>query len=108
MAQGLCESEGSRRLQMESPCDHGPYSHVRAARWPARRARARRVDERDSPLFVHIETTGPRATCPGRGETATVKERDIVELVDLPAFGRRNRLVWRKHRWRCPNQAAGG
>jgi zinc-finger of transposase IS204/IS1001/IS1096/IS1165 len=25
-----------------------------------------------------------------------------VELVDLPVFGRPARLVWRKHRWRCP------
>jgi len=26
-----------------------------------------------------------------------------VELVDLPCFGRRTRLVWCKSRWRCPN-----
>ena len=25
-----------------------------------------------------------------------------VELVDLPAIGRATRLVWHKHRWRCP------
>ena len=56
------------------------------------------------PLFVHIETTGPRPTCPGCGGRATVKERDQVVLVDLPAFGRRTRLVWRKHRWACPNR----
>jgi hypothetical protein len=31
------------------------------------------VDERDGPLFVHIETTGLRASCPGCGATATVK-----------------------------------
>ena len=30
-----------------------------------------------------------------------VKDRPPVELVDLPAFGRRARLVWRKHRWWC-------
>ncbi|MGI8519797.1 MAG: hypothetical protein ACR2MC_04195, partial [Actinomycetota bacterium] len=34
-----------------------------------------------------------------------MKGRDRVELVDLPAFGRRARLVWRKHRWACPNRA---
>jgi hypothetical protein len=26
-----------------------------------------------------------------------------VELVDLPVFGRRARLVWRTQRWRCPS-----
>jgi hypothetical protein len=62
------------------------------------------VDERDGPLFVHIETTGTRPVCPGCSATATVKERDRVELVDLPAFGRRTRLMWRKHRWTCPNK----
>jgi transposase len=25
----------------------------------------------------------------------------LVELIDLPAFGRQTRLVWRKHRWAC-------
>lgn len=25
-----------------------------------------------------------------------------VDLVDLPCFGRRSRLVWSKRRWRCP------
>jgi len=28
-----------------------------------------------------------------------------VELVDLPCFGRRTRLVWHKHRWRCPEES---
>ena len=51
------------------------------------------VDECDGPLFVHIETTGRRPTYPGCGVRATVKERDLVELVDLPAFGRQTRLV---------------
>jgi len=36
---------------------------------------------------------------------STVKDRDRIELVDLPAFGWRARLVWRKHRWACPNRA---
>ena len=26
-----------------------------------------------------------------------------VELVDLPCFGRRTRLIWSKQRRRCPN-----
>jgi len=61
------------------------------------------VDEDDGPLWVHVETTGERPVCSGCGGAATVKDRDRVELVDLPAFGRRTRLVWRKHRWTCPN-----
>jgi transposase len=32
-----------------------------------------------------------------------IKDRPVVALVDLPAFGRPARLVWRKHRWSCPN-----
>jgi hypothetical protein len=32
-----------------------------------------------------------------------VKDRPVVELVDLPCFGRPARLVWRKYRWCCPN-----
>jgi transposase len=31
-----------------------------------------------------------------------VKDRSVVELVDLPAFGRPARLMWRKRRWSCP------
>ena len=65
------------------------------------------VDEPGGALFVHIETIGPRASCPGCGATAMVKERDVVVLVDLPAFGRRTRLVWRKRRWVCPNRLCG-
>lgn len=33
---------------------------------------------------------------------AEVEDRRLVEPADLPAFGRPVRLVWRKHRWRCP------
>jgi transposase len=32
-----------------------------------------------------------------------IKDRPLVVLVDLPAFGRPTRLAWRKHRWRCPS-----
>ncbi len=34
-----------------------------------------------------------------------IKDRPQVELVDLPAFGRPARLVWRKHRWSCRSPA---
>jgi len=63
------------------------------------------VDERDGPLWVHVETAGERPSCPRCAQPAKVKDRDRVELVDLPAFGRQTRLVWHKHRWSCPNRA---
>lgn len=31
--------------------------------------------------------------------------RPVVELVDLPCFGRRTRLAWVKHRWHCREAA---
>ncbi|MGH9271336.1 MAG: transposase family protein [Ilumatobacteraceae bacterium] len=58
-------------------------------------------DEVGGPLWVHIETVAERPTCPHCGHPATLKDRDMVELIDLPAFGRQTRLVWRKHRWVC-------
>ena len=42
-----------------------------------------------------------RRPCAGCGAAGRVKERPAVSLVDLPAFGRRARLVWRKHRLVC-------
>jgi hypothetical protein len=61
------------------------------------------VDELDGPLWVHIETRGQRPVCAGCGGAVVVKDRPVVALVDLPAFGRPARLVWRKHRWSCPD-----
>ena len=53
-----------------------------------------------------------RPFCDGCGGPAAIKERPVVELVDLPAFGRPCRLVWRKHRWLCepglPDGIMGG
>lgn len=55
------------------------------------------------PLVIHVETTiTGRDRCHGCGGLARVKDRDLVTLTDLPAFGRRTRLVWRKRRWCCP------
>jgi transposase len=61
----------------------------------------------DEPLRVHVETRGPRPNCPQCATPVVVKERPVVELVDLPVFGRRARLVWRKHRWWCPDPGCG-
>ncbi len=53
-------------------------------------------------LRVHVEHRRSRPCCEECGAAAWVKDRPRVELVDLPAFGRATRLVWHKHRWRCP------
>ena len=63
------------------------------------------VDEVGGPLWIHVETRGERPVCVGCGGAVVVKDRPVVPLVDLPAFGRPARLVWRKHRWSCPNPA---
>jgi transposase len=59
--------------------------------------------EPEGPLRVHVETRPARPRCGNCDAEARVKERPEVELVDLPAFGRPARLVWRKHRWECPD-----
>ena len=59
------------------------------------------VDDTGDRVTVMIETRGPRPLCLGCGAVPKVKDRDPVLLVDLPVFGRRSRLLWRKHRWRC-------
>jgi transposase len=59
-------------------------------------------DVAGEPLRVHVEVRASRPGCAGCGVFAHVKDHPIVELVDLPCFGRPTRLVWHKHRWRCP------
>ena len=54
------------------------------------------------PLRVHVETREARPTGRGCGGDVAIKDRPPVELVDLAVFGRRARLIWRKHRWSCP------
>ena len=55
----------------------------------------------DEPVRVYVETRRPRPVCARCGTAATVKERPLVELVDLPVFGRPARLGWRKYRFGC-------
>ena len=66
-----------------------PYACVRAVGRSAcgERARGRRAG-RWSPLVVHVETIVTAPSCPNCGERAWVKDRPVVELVDLPCFGR--------------------
>ena len=65
------------------------------------------VDDGDGveALRVHVETVGDRPVCSGCAGSVWVKDRPVVELVDLGCFGRPTRLVWHKRRWACPNGA---
>jgi transposase len=59
-------------------------------------------DQAAQPIRVHVESLPEPAWCRGCGARARVKDRPVVELIDLACFGRAARLVWRKHRWCCP------
>ena len=61
------------------------------------------VEDADGPLRVHVEVPVAVMGCASCGSVRRVKDRPVVELVDLPCFGRPTRLVWRKHRWVCPD-----
>jgi transposase len=63
--------------------------------------RVLRVHEMPVEVVIEIETTADRVGCPGCGVRAEAQDRMVVEIRDLPAFGRPARLVWRKRRWRC-------
>ena len=53
------------------------------------------------PMRVHVETPDGRPGCSTCGVFARSKDRDVIELVDLPSYGRPRRLVWHKRRWWC-------
>jgi transposase len=55
-------------------------------------------------LVVTVESIIETPACPGCGERAWVKDRPVVELVDLTCFGRPVILRWRKHRLWCPRR----
>ena len=62
----------------------------------------------DGALLVEVRTVGgSRRLCPGCGGRVWSKGERLVELVDLPAFGRRVRLAWRKQRRECPDRGCG-
>src|SRR5664280_909816 len=56
-------------------------------------------------LCIYIESRAQRPGCAHCGVLAHMKDRTAVELVDLPCFGRRTRLIWHKCRWRCPESS---
>lgn len=51
-------------------------------------------------LHITVRVAGERPMCSCGGAVHRHGVREVV-LVDLPVFGRPNRLVWRKQRWRC-------
>ena len=59
---------------------------------------------RGGPLEIGVELTG-RPCCSGCGGPVWVHDVNQVSVCDLPALGRPVRLVWNKHRWRCPDDA---
>lgn len=52
-------------------------------------------------LRVHIECRGERPKCPVCSGESYSKGTYLVELTDLPCFGRAVRLIWHKRRWIC-------
>src|SRR5271156_3531454 len=60
------------------------------------------VTDDGAELLVGIETVRQAAGCPACGVIARTKDRLRVIIRDLPAFGRRVRLVWSKRRFFCP------
>lgn len=60
------------------------------------------VTEEGDELVVGIETIRQAAGCPSCGVIARTKDRLRVVVRDLPAFGRRVKLVWSKRRFSCP------
>ena len=59
-------------------------------------------DVSGAPLVVHIESQIEARNCPSCGHFGWVKDRRVVVLTDLPAFGRPVRLAWHKTRRACP------
>ncbi len=54
-------------------------------------------------VWLRIEQVLKDQTCPKCKGPALVKDRPEVSYVDLPAYGKPMKLLWRKHRFTCPN-----
>ena len=59
----------------------------------------------EDPPVVHIELERTPQGCPECGPVASVKDRDLVQMVDLAVFGRPTKLLWHKRRLRCLEEA---
>lgn len=53
--------------------------------------------------MIEIEQILDRPSCPACGQEARLKDRPLVAYTDLPVYARPMSLLWRKHRWFCPN-----
>ena len=62
-----------------------------------------RVDrDNGKALVVTLESGLEPVGCPTCGVIAHSHGRRVVELVDIPCFGRPTRIRWLKRRWACP------
>jgi transposase len=65
-----------------------------------------RVDRDDGGgLAVTVESASAPVGCRTCGVLAHSHGRRVVELVDIPCFGRPTRIWWLKRRWICPEPA---
>jgi len=65
-----------------------------------------RVGEHDDGrVMVEIESSRSSPGCPGCGVITVSHGRREHRLVDCPCFGRPVELVWRKHTWKCMEDA---
>ncbi len=78
-------------------------------RWCERLDRVEVLDVvwRADRLVVTVQSTDRLMGCGACGTRATIKDRDRVELTDLPAFGCPVTLVRLKRRWRCGEADCG-
>lgn len=56
---------------------------------------------------LHVQSRPKRSFCRRCGMQATVKDRPVLEINDLPMCGRPSTLFWRKYRWTCPGVCGG-
>jgi len=54
-------------------------------------------------VYLMVEQVPGDVRCPACGGRAAVKERPVVNYIDLPVFGTPMTLAWKKHRMCCPN-----
>ena len=64
-------------------------------------------DVAGEPIGICVESRVGRPACPKCATPGWVKDRPVVELVDLAVFGHPVRLAWRKHRFWCPDPECG-
>jgi transposase len=64
------------------------------------------VDRLGAEVLVIIEVIADEGGCPGCGVfSSRVKDRPLVRVKDLPVFGQRTQVWWRKRRLACAERA---